>query len=321
MKISIIIPVYNSEKYLKKCLDSILNQTIDTKQIEVVIINDGSKDDSEKIIKKYLKKLNIIYIYQENRGQSFARNKGLEISTGEYITFIDSDDYIDKTMLEKLYNEAEKNSYDIVTCNLAKDRNNKITPIIEKISEHPIRNYICTKVGPCNMLIKSNLLKKYNFKFPTELKKYEDIAVTPLLGLKKDIKINHIDEALYFYYDNTNSVMNSPTYNKAFNDIFISMNMLYEAAKKEETYNDFKDEIEYLFIRHLIMSAGLRYIRFNDPENKIKEIKKVMNANFPKWKENVYLKKSSLKYKVTAYLVMNNMKLAIKILDKVRGKQ
>jgi len=320
MKISIIMPVYNSEKYLEKCLDSIANQTINIKDIELIIINDGSIDNSELVIKKYLNKLNINYIKQENHGQSYARNKGLELAKGEYITFIDSDDYIDKTMLEKLYNEAKKNNCDIVTCNLAKDRNGIITPITDNISKDPIRNYICTKVGPCNMLVKRRLLTKYKFKFPTELNKYEDIAVTPLLGLKKDIKIKHINEELYFYFDNTNSVMHSPTYNQAFDNIFISMNMLYENAKKEKNYENYKNEIEYLFIRHLIMSAGLRYIRFNDPEKKVKEIKKVMTQNFPNWKENIYFKKSSIKYKVTAFLVMNNMKLGIRILDIIRGK-
>lgn len=95
MKVSIIIPIYNSEKYLKQCLESIINQTY--KNIEIICINDGSTDNSEKIIKDYLKtNKNITYLKQPNAGQSIARNKGLEKATGDFILFVDSDDFIEK---------------------------------------------------------------------------------------------------------------------------------------------------------------------------------------------------------------------------------
>lgn len=319
MKISIIIPIYNSEKYLKKCLDSIINQTFDNKDIEVILINDGSTDNSSKVAQQYTKKLNCIYVEQKNKGQSYARNVGIKKATGEYITFVDSDDYIDSTMLEKLYELAKNEKLDIVTCNLSKDRNGKIEEIKDNVSDDVVKNYVLTKVGPCNMLIKRKFIEKIKFEFPTDLHKYEDIAIIPTFGMEENVKINHIDEHLYYYYDNTNSVMNSVAYTNKFDDIFISMDKLYNTANKKKNFKLFETEIEYLYIRHLIMSAGLRYARFNDPENKINEIKKVMYDKFPNWKNNKYLKKSSLKYKLTSFLIMNNMKRTIKLLDKIRG--
>src|SRR5574344_2022066 len=102
IKVSVIVPVYNVEKYLPKCLDSLVNQTL--QDIEIIVVNDGTKDNSQKIIDKYAKKYKNIKSYiKENGGLSDARNYGVAKANGEYISFIDSDDYIDKKMLEKMY--------------------------------------------------------------------------------------------------------------------------------------------------------------------------------------------------------------------------
>ena len=105
-KISVIVPVYNVQKYIDNCLKSLVTQTI--KDIEIIIVNDGSKDNSEKIIEKYVEK--------ENGGLSSARNYGLEYATGEYIAFLDSDDYVDCKMYEEMYNLAKKENADMVEC-------------------------------------------------------------------------------------------------------------------------------------------------------------------------------------------------------------
>ena len=113
-KISIIVPVYNTEKYIKKCIDSILNQTYNN--IELIIINDGSTDNSENIIKKIIKnKSNVKYKKIKNSGVAHARNVGLDLVTGKYVGFIDSDDYISKDMYKELYETAIKEKSDIVT--------------------------------------------------------------------------------------------------------------------------------------------------------------------------------------------------------------
>ena len=114
--ISIIIPVYNSEKLLKQCLDSVLNQTLNN--IEIICVDDGSTDNSFEILKEYEKKDNrVIALTQKNSGAGVARNKGVEIAKGKYIAFIDSDDWIEHDALEKLYNNIENNDSDMVLFN------------------------------------------------------------------------------------------------------------------------------------------------------------------------------------------------------------
>ena len=118
-KISVIIPVYNTAKYLSKCLDSILNQTL--KEIEVIVVNDGSKDNSQELIDVYKEKDDrIVAIQKENGGLSDARNVGIDVANGEFIAFIDSDDYIDLLMFEKMYGLSQKHQAEIVLCDLVK---------------------------------------------------------------------------------------------------------------------------------------------------------------------------------------------------------
>lgn len=108
VKVSIIVPVYNVEKYLKKCLNSLVNQTLD--DIEIIVVNDESPDNSQRIIDEFEKKYpsKIKTITKKNGGQGSARNEGLKVATGEYIGYVDSDDYISNTMFEKMYNTAKK---------------------------------------------------------------------------------------------------------------------------------------------------------------------------------------------------------------------
>ena len=114
-KVSLIIPVYNAEKYLQECLDSAINQTLEN--IEIIIVNDGSTDNSLTICKRYSQKdSRIKLISQKNSGVAVARNIALQTATGEYIAFMDSDDYIDKNMLFDMYTKAKRDNADIVTC-------------------------------------------------------------------------------------------------------------------------------------------------------------------------------------------------------------
>ena len=120
-KVSIIVPVYNVEKYLSKCLDSIVNQTL--KDIEIICINDGSVDNSQSVLEAYAKKdTRIKVINQENLGLSCARNKGIDIAQGEYIGFVDSDDWIDLEFYEELYNNAINTQSDIAASSILRKR-------------------------------------------------------------------------------------------------------------------------------------------------------------------------------------------------------
>lgn len=115
IKLSIIVPIYNAQNHLKKCIESIINQT--EKDIEIILIDDGSTDDSLKICNEYQRKdFRINVIHQNNSGVSIARNQGIKIAKGEYIGFVDSDDWIDLDMFKRLLEEAKKTDADIVMC-------------------------------------------------------------------------------------------------------------------------------------------------------------------------------------------------------------
>ena len=116
-KVSVIVPFYNVEGYIEKCLETLVNQTL--KEIEIILVNDGSTDRSIEIVKKFIKEYpeKIVYLEKENGGLSDARNFGLKHAKGEYIAFVDSDDYIEIDMYENMYNLAEKENSDMVECN------------------------------------------------------------------------------------------------------------------------------------------------------------------------------------------------------------
>ena len=123
-KISIIIPVYNTQDYLCECLDSIINQTL--KEIEIICVDDNSTDNSLKILEEYKEKdSRIIILKNEGKGAGGGRNTGLKIATGEFLSFIDSDDFFELNMFEEMYNKAKKTNSDIVVCNANKYNTNK----------------------------------------------------------------------------------------------------------------------------------------------------------------------------------------------------
>ena len=134
IKISVIVPVYNTEKYLPKCLDSLVNQTL--KDIEIIIVNDGSPDNSQKIIDDYVKKYkNIKAFEKKNGGLSDARNYGIKKASGEYIAFLDSDDYVTVDMYEKMYKKAISQHFDMVVCDLNYVYNDKVVKAYSNIKD------------------------------------------------------------------------------------------------------------------------------------------------------------------------------------------
>ena len=130
IKVSVIVPIYNAEQYLEKCLDSIVNQTL--KDIEIILIDDGSTDSSAEICKTYLTDSRVSYYHKENAGAVMARRDGISFAKGEYIGFVDSDDWVETSMYETMYMEAKKNNADIVFCNCIQNADgHRFSPEIE----------------------------------------------------------------------------------------------------------------------------------------------------------------------------------------------
>lgn len=240
--ISIIVPIYNSEKYLKKCIDSLINQTY--KNIEIILINDGSKDNSEKIIKTYSDK-RIKYISNQNQGIGKTRNEGIRKSTGEYIMFIDSDDYIKNDCCEKMIKKAHDTDSDLVVSDFYKDINGKIEPFplpdFNTSSLKENKNLLLKiNLGPCNKLYKSELIKNNHITFDETLK-YEDVPFV-VQCIKKANRISKINEPLSYYCIHSGSETTVRD-DKIF-DIIKIVNKIREEAKEIEI----KEQIDYLTV-------------------------------------------------------------------------
>lgn len=294
-KISVIVPVYNSEKYLKECLDSLQNQSL--KDIEIIVINDGSTDNSENIIKTYLDDSRFKYLKQENQGQAVARNKGLEIACGEYISFIDSDDYIDLNMFEELY-KASNQKYDLVVCDfyltyLNNEEKKDIYSSILNKKEGKIasKEYLFAGVSPWNKIYKRTFLKKNNFRFPEGII-YEDYASIPTLALYNP-KIYYVKKAFLHYVQSDNSTMRFNTYKKKNEDLFEASYYLYNHMNDK----GFNDELTYLLAYHFLYLGSLNFYKFKKYD-KIDVISNFMKEHFPKWYSNKYVKKLSLKERI-----------------------
>ena len=205
-KISIIVPIYNSEKYLNKCIDSLINQT--EQELEIILINDGSTDNTEKIIKKY-KDPRIKYYKNDNHGIGYTRNFGIDKSSGEYIMFVDSDDSLSRNSCEELLKKAKSSNCDMVICDFYKEYDNG------KISEEKLYDFqdtalkdkpeLLTKINlsPWNKLYKRDLLIDNDIKFIENLK-YED-APFVVNAMKNANKIGKVNECLNYYYIRNNS--------------------------------------------------------------------------------------------------------------------
>lgn len=287
IKVSVIVPVYNVEKYIRKCLDSLINQTL--KELEFIFVNDGSPDNSTEIIKEYQHRdKRIKLLNKDNGGQASARNLGLEKAKGEYVAFLDSDDYVKETMYETLYNRAKKDDFDIVICNnylvypnSIVENNPDITNKKEKIISP--KEYITLSPSPCNKIIRHKYLIEQKFKFPEGII-YEDLASIPLLGLDSP-KVLYINECLHYYVQSDSSTMRSKEYKPKYENIFKAIDYLY-TNMIDKGYNE---ELEYLITYHMLYLGSLNFYHYQKYEQ-IDRISVKMKEYFPRWHQNKLVK-------------------------------
>ncbi len=242
-KISIVIPAYNTEKYIKKCLDSIINQTYKNK--EIIIIDDASTDNTLLEIEKYHDNACVKIIKnKENKGQAYSRNKAIKIASGDYIGFIDSDDYVEEDYYEKLINSLNDEESDIAICDIKMiNENNKSEEIHQGCQENISKINIINNgiaASPCNKIFKKELIIKYPF---IEGKINEDIAaIIPAVVHAK--KVSYVPNNYYYYIQRKNSTQNSSFNDKRF-DIFYTVDECLNRIKDTEDYKDISQAIIY----------------------------------------------------------------------------
>lgn len=313
-KISAIVPVYNVEGYLEKCLDSLVNQTL--KEIEIIVVNDGSKDNSQEIIDKYVKKYPKIMksIIKENGGQGSARNIGMDKAKGEYISFIDSDDFVELDMFAKMYNKAKEKNSDIVICG-NKNYSESYSFISQELPNHEI---LLGKFAVWNKIYKRKFIVNNDISFRCNCW-YEDLDFTMDAYLVSN-RIDFVDECFYNYLIRFGSTMNNNNIEKNL-DLIDSFDSLIEYCNKKGIYEQNKDKIEFVCIHHIYIYAISRILntknKYNDKLKIINEFKKYMSTNFPYYKYNKYLKLLPKNHYFIFKLINNKLYLLLYLLLKI----
>lgn len=245
--ISVIVPIYNADKYLEKCITSIVQQT--KKNIEIVLVNDGSTDNSPRIIDRFAKAYsNIQVVSQENQGLSGARISGFKVAHGKYIGWVDADDFINPTMYEKLYNLAEKDSCDLVYCNYECYPHKVATKTkwFKKYEGKKDWRFIDHNTTFWNKLFLKSLLEKVDLV--SLLEKYGDYS--PILPMIIAQRIEYIDENLYYYRVGHES-MSGGSY-KGKTDHFIGCCKVTKTLPKMIENTEYKDSLaEYFRYRYI----------------------------------------------------------------------
>ncbi len=316
---SIIVPVYNIEKYINKCLDSLITQTY--KNIEIILVDDGSTDECGKICDEYVTKDNRIkVIHKKNGGQGSARNKGLQIANGDYVVFVDGDDFIPKNAIEVLAKCLESNNYDILCFDLYQMNNGIVTgrlmPKIFNDVEND-RKHIILNPSPCARTYKLEFLKKNNIFFKEGII-YEDLALIPTLSnYTKNIKF--IYDCLYYYVLRENSTMNAITFKENRDDKFIALESMENGFKKNNNFEKYKNEIEYLYIKHLLIVYSTEILKYRKEiyKPRIERALKTVNNKFPDWFHNVYLKREPLQTKVYLMVLKYRMYSILVFMNKI----
>lgn len=300
--ISVIVPVYNAEKYLEACLDSLINQT--KKEIEIIAINDGSKDNSLQILKEYeLKYPKLIRVLsQENQGLSVTRNNGIKASKGKYVFFVDSDDAVKSDILEKLWNKVKEYEYDLIAYDVELIYPDKTVVVKSGISEDKkeltkedknrlFQDMYCVA---WNKLYKKELFSDENMLFTPKIW-FEDVLV--LHKLIPNLKsIAHVDFAGYEYYQRENSI--TYTYSEKLIDIHFVMESILKYYKDANFYDEYKEELEYMYVRYMYATYIKRLSKSKDKKRFNEGVKFVIsevNKNFPDYKKNKYLNSSGFK--------------------------
>jgi len=315
IKVSVIVPVYNVEKYIVKCISSIVNQKL--KDIEIIVVNDGTKDNSIKLIKENFTDDRIKIFNKKNGGAASAKNYGIKKAKGEFIFFVDADDFIDECLLE-MYNTALKEKTDLVICDYYKYFEDNTKDHISIIPFYDKENKKCSVIsmpGPVCKLVKRKIVLENNIMF-LENHCFEDNAIMPYLCAVCN-SFSYIKKPYYYYLQRGGSALNKTSYSKSWEDIFSSLNNLYKRFDDSGIISKYYNELEYIYIEYLLHAANLKFIDYKEGIHNIKKVSKIMKEKLPKWRNNKYYKKTNFKYKIMVNLFYYNQIKLIKLLRRI----
>ena len=320
--ISVIVPIYNVEKYLNRCIESIVNQTY--KNLEIILVDDGSPDNCPQICDQWKEKDNRIkVIHKENGGLSDARNAGLDIAQGEYIAFVDSDDYIHVRMYETLINVLLEKDCDIVQCDFSKVTDGQHInddPLDYKIKEYNVKEalYSLINENPLKQVVWNKLYKKYIFdtlKF--EVGKLNEDDFFTYQAFDKCKKICSINVSLYYYLVRNTSIMGEKFNIRRLDGLEARTNRYNFLKEKYIDLASYDKKVLWFYIIYLYQKVLLMDKDKNKTlaKNKIKNIFKCIKNDNIKFnrtlKENIWIILSNLSLEIVSE-IRNKLKINVK---------
>lgn len=286
-KVSLIVPIYNSQNYLEKCIKSLISQTL--KDIQIILINDGSTDNSEKIIKSFDDE-RIVYISKNNEGIGKTRNLGIDKATGEFLAFVDSDDYLNEHFCEYMYQKAVNDDCDLVVCDFFEERNTLVGIKFKDFKDTNLRetpeliNYI--NLGPCNKLYKKSLFDDKSNRFEENLK-YEDAPFVVKMLVSAN-KIGKVNDYLTYYVIHSNS--ETTIRDKRMYDILEITDIIVNDLKKVNYPNDSLVSLAVMILTdYTIQQRYISDVKYR--HDFINKAFKYLNNLDRKWRRCSYLKR------------------------------
>lgn len=321
MKLTIGIPVYNGEKYISRCIDSILKEYEKAKEnieLELLIVNDGSKDKSKTILKEYSDKLPFIKVVtQDNAGIAHVRKVILEEASGDYLWFVDVDDEIDEGAIEFIANQKleEVNIFDyrvgyedskLETISMGIQENTILIPNKEK-KLFTLTNAVWHYIYDLEFLRKTKLTFKSGYL-------YEDFEFVAKLWPNVS-KAKYFNFSIYKYYLTEGSIMRGGTAINKIRDIEIMVKSV-EEYYAENYPGEYKEELEYFNWYHILYGGYANILRIDETSPLLDEYLKKVKIKYPNWIKNKYLKSQPLKRKILMYLIKYNQRKIVKKLLK-----
>lgn len=300
VEISIIVPIYNSEKYLQRCVDSII-AAMEGVHGEILLIDNNSSDKSVEIIQKYRKKYPGIVRAMKclTPGAGSVRNYGVTEARGKYIWFVDADDEITKNAVSKLLKVAEDKKADLVMLGMERryaDHHTDYLSAVRPDEDNYKSRFVRYGLGPVQVLVRRAWWTQYGFKF-IEGKIQEDMELMSALILYTD-KYGAVDEPIYHYYQNEDSVLHKQRWDEHTFDIFPALEGLYKRFVQAGAEKKYHDELEWFFIWNLLIDGAKDFAKFPEGKPGFERTREMLKKYFPKWRKNRFLKQKPLKLRM-----------------------
>lgn len=302
MLLSIIVPVYNAEEYLERCLQSVFTAVAMSKvSAEVILVDNGSTDNSVKVAKDFASKspLRISVLQCPTKGAAAVRNFGVPYAKGEYIWFVDADDTVAENSIKLLMEKARRERADIAMMGAMRvynDGHSDYLSAIDSTKPDYKSRFVRYGAGPWQFLFKRSWWVSNGFLFKEGII-HEDMEMISSLILYTN-KFTFVDKPLYTYYQNNDSVLHKAKWDPHYLDIFPALTGLYTRFEKMGALEEYHDELEWFFIWNLLIDSAKDFKKF--PEGKVgfKFSREMLKKYYPNWRKNKFLRQKPLKLRL-----------------------